>query len=149
MQLILILALVGLLPSSVGAATACLRVQTGREKIVVFPTSLGNELRLGFQNSLYGSQVEEQFRIAAHGIQILKFRYAEERLVEFYGHEAARRERGWWVVEGDGREIATLDLRLSPDSEIHISLGPEIIALSEMVEPGGRLRLSVSPCEKR
>lgn len=110
-------------------------------------TALGDEVRLHFRHSLYGSQVEEHFRVAKDGFQSVRLRYAERRLVEFYGHEAARREEGWWVVEGDRRELSLLRLRVSPESGVELSVGSGRIPLWELVEPSGLVHLGVASCE--
>ena len=136
-----------LLSAPVAAQPICLKVEAERNHVATVPTSEGKEMRLSFRHSVYGSQVEEQFRITQNGFQIIRLRYAESHLLEFYGHEYGRLEEGWWVVEGDRRKIVTLELRVSQDSHMHISFGPEIISLRELVEPGNLVRVGVTSCE--
>ena len=50
-------------------------------------------------------EVQEQFRITPTGFQTEKLRYAELRLAEFYGHDAAKFEQGWWTVNNSGSEL--------------------------------------------
>ncbi len=137
----------GLLSAPVAAQPICLKVEAERSHVATFPTSEGSDVRLSFRHSVYGSQVEEQFRVTQSGFQIVKLRYAEPRLIEFYGHEDGRLEEGWWIVEGDRREIVTLELRVSPDSLLRIYLGTETISLQELVRPGGLVRVGVTSCE--
>ncbi|MGH7408278.1 MAG: DUF1850 domain-containing protein [Candidatus Methylomirabilales bacterium] len=115
--------------------------------MATIPAAVGDEVHLHFRHSLYGSQVEEHFRVARDGFQSVRLRYAERRLVEFYGHEAARREEGWWVVEGDRRELSLLRLRVSPASGVELSVGSGRIPLWELVEPAGLVHLGVASCE--
>ncbi|MGH7770760.1 MAG: DUF1850 domain-containing protein [Candidatus Binatia bacterium] len=130
------------------AQPICLKVEAERSHVATVPTSEGKEMRLSFRHSVYGSQVEEQFRITQNGFQIMKLRYAEPRLLEFYGHEYGRLEEGWWVVEGARRKIVTLELRVSQDSLLRIYLNRKTLSLSEMVEPGGLVRLGVTSCKR-
>lgn len=130
-----------------GADPICLRVEREKGPAIAVQVSVGKEAHLSFRHSIYGSQVEEQFRITRDGLEIVRLRYSEARLVEFYGHEAARLEEGWWVVEGDHRVVPALYLRVSPDSFARISSGFETIGLSRLVEPGALVRLTVASCE--
>jgi hypothetical protein len=111
------------------------------------PVAAGEVVRLRFRHSLWGSLVEEDFRVAADGFELVRLRYAEARLAEYYGHEAARREGDWWVIEGDGRRLRTLTLRGSRESELELLLGSERIALWDRGEPGRAIRLSVTACD--
>lgn len=130
------------------AETVCVRAEVASEAVAILPTAVGKELRVAFGHSIYGSRVEERFRVIANGLKPVGSRYAEERLVEFYGHEAARREAGWWVVRGEQRDISTLHLRVSPESAMRLSLGARTILLTEIVDPGEVLRISVGPCPR-
>jgi hypothetical protein len=149
LKLIAALALTVTLHLPASAQTICLRAETARRMVATLPTAPGAELSLGFRHSIYGSQVEERFRVIRYGLQPLIFRYGEERLVEFYGHEAAWREAGWWVVQGEEREIPILHLRVSPESSMRLSLGSRSILLTEVVDPGELLHISVAPCNGR
>ncbi|MBI4737784.1 MAG: DUF1850 domain-containing protein [candidate division NC10 bacterium] len=110
------------------------------------PVAAGDEARLSFSHSIYGSLVEEHFRVTGEGLQLVRRRYAEHRLVEFYGHETAKREGEWWVVEGDGRALPALTLRVSPESAIEIVAGRERVPLWSRVEQGGSVRVAVTGC---
>ena len=132
--------LIAALPHPVAEAeTLCLTVD-GEERTATFAVGVGDKLALGFTHSIYGTQVEELFRIGARGFQPVRLRYAEQRLVEFYGHEAARLEDGWWVVDESGAELAALDLRTSHDASMRVVFRARQFSL------GGRARLSVSAC---
>ncbi|MBI4392163.1 MAG: DUF1850 domain-containing protein, partial [candidate division NC10 bacterium] len=136
--LLLVLVLAALAPLEAGAGI-CLRVEAGGGPGAAFPVAEGEEVRLAFRHSLYGSPVEETFRVTAEGFRLVRLRYGEERLVEFYGHEGARREGDWWVVETGGPTRGSLVLRASPESHVRVTLGPRRIALGEGVEPGRRV----------
>ena len=122
-----------------GAETLCLRVD-GEERTATFAVAVGDRVALAFTHSIYGSEVEERLRIGAGGFQPLELRYAEQRLVEFYGHESARRENGWWVVDSSGAELAALDLRASQDASMRVAFRDQQISFA------GHARLSVSAC---
>lgn len=149
MKLIAALALTVTLHLPASARTICLRAETGGRTVAVLPTALGAELSLGFRHSIYWSQVEERFQVIASGLKPLGSRYAEERLVEFYGHELTRREAEWWVVQARERDISTLHLRVSPESSMRLSLGYRTILLTEIVDPGELLHISVAQCNGR
>lgn len=149
MRLTFLLLAVSFVAAPAGAEGMCLRVETGGRPVATMPAAVGDEVRLTFRHSLYGSQVEEHFRLTRDALRVVRLRYAERRLAEFYGHEAARREEGWWVVEGDGRELPILRLRVSPASRIQLSVGPESIPLWRLVEPAGLVHLAVASCEGR
>ena len=110
------------------------------------PLAVHDEARLAFRHSIYGSQVEEHFRVAENGFELVRLRYAEERLVEFYGHESARSENGWWVVDGDRRRFSSLVVRGSPESRISLSVGRRSVSLSRLMEAGG-VRVAPATCE--
>lgn len=143
--LVLVLALAALVPLKAGAGI-CLRVEAGGGPVATFPVADGEEVRLAFRHSLYGSPVEEALRVTAEGFRPVRVRYGEERLVEFYGHERARREGDWWVVETGGPPPGALVLRVSPESHLRVTVGPRRIPLGEGREPGGRVRLAVAAC---
>ena len=142
---LLVLALAAL-PSPAADAQVCLRVEAGGGSAATIPMAVGEELRLAFRHSLYGSRVEEAFRLTREGFRLVRLRYGEERLVEFYGHETARREGDWWVVEVERPPRAMLVLRASPESRIGVTVGAKPIALWEGAEPGGLVRLAVTGC---
>jgi hypothetical protein len=125
-----------------GAQTVCLTVET-EERKAVFEVAVGESLSLAFTHSIYDSRVEEQFRVGARGFHPVRVRYAEQRLVEFYGHESARRDGGWWVVDGTGAELAALELRASEDAFMLVLIGDRQISF------GAHGRLSVSACPQQ
>jgi hypothetical protein len=134
--------------ASGGPATAqrvCLTLDT-EQQTVTYPIIVGDALHLSFQHSIYGSEVEEQFQIAPGGFRANKLRYAELRLVDFYGHESATNEDGWWVVRNPGREFLTLDLRASHEASLRITFLDQTISLQNDTALDGRLRLSVNAC---
>ncbi|MGH7834646.1 MAG: DUF1850 domain-containing protein [Candidatus Binatia bacterium] len=137
-----------LLAPSAEAQPICLSLQAGKT-VTFLPVSVGSNLRLSFLHSIYGSTVEEQFRVTPKGFQTSKLRYADSRLVEFYGHESARREDGWWVVDRAYRDVPILDLRVSPASSIRIALNGRSILLDERLESAGHLRLALIQCKEK
>jgi hypothetical protein len=138
-----------LLVLALGSATAaqrvCLTLDMEQQR-VIYPLLVGDALHISFRHSIYGSEVEEQFQVAPGGFRANKLRYAELRLVEFYGHESATKQEGWWIVYNPGRELPTLDLRPSVKSPIRITFLDQTISLRSdgAVEAG--VRLSVSAC---
>lgn len=126
----------------------CLKMEGELKQVSTLFVRIGEETHLRFRHSIYGSEVEEQFRIARGGLQLFRLRYAEARLAEFYGHDNARFEQGWWVVKRDYPMIPTLHLRVSPESSLSLSLGSARIPLSELAIPDGLVRVRVIPCEK-
>jgi len=116
------------------------------QQVVTYPIGIGDNLHLSFRHSIYGSQVEEQFQVAPGGFRANKLRYAELRLVEFYGYESATNEDGWWVVHNPGREFPSLDLRVSREASIRITFLDQTISLQNDTAIDGRARLSVSAC---
>jgi hypothetical protein len=144
-------AALGLLALSLGSAAAaqrvCLTLDTEQQR-ATYPIVVGDALHLTFRHSIYGSQVEEQFQVAPGGFRANKLRYAELRLVEFYGHESATNEDGWWIVHNPGREFPTLDLRVSREAPIRITFTDQKISFGNDTMIDGRVRLSVSACPR-
>jgi len=137
-----------LLEASVWSPGTCLKIEAQSGRSVTLPASLGSDFSLSFRHSLYGSSVEEHFRITTKGLQIFKLRYSERRLIEFYGHESGRFDNGWWVVEGNRGEVQTLALWVSPESLAKIHFRSGTIALSDIAEPTSLVRVRVTSCEK-
>jgi hypothetical protein len=133
--------------SPVGAKTVCLTTHADQQA-VTYPIAVGSNLYLSFRHSIYGSDVEEQFQVTPGGFRAIKLRYAEPRLVEFYGHESATNENGWWVVHNPGREFASLDLRVSREASIRITFLDQNISLPNDIAIDGRVRLSVHACPR-
>jgi hypothetical protein len=133
------------LGSSAAAQSVCLTLDTEQQR-ATYPIVVGDALYLSFRHSIYGSEVEEQFQVAPGGFRANKLRYAELRLVEFYGHESATNEDGWWVVDNPGREFPSLDLRVSREASIRITFTDQMISFGNDTAIDGRLRLSVNAC---
>jgi hypothetical protein len=131
--------------SAAAAQNVCLTLDTEQQR-TTHPVLVGDALNLNFRHSIYGSQVEEQFQVARTGFRANKLRYAELRLVEFYGHESATNEDGWWVVHNPGREFPGLDLRVSREASIRVTFSDQTISLQNDTALDGRLRLSVNAC---
>jgi hypothetical protein len=131
---------------SAGAETVCLTLDGGENKRT-FEVAVGDKLSLSFTHSIFGSQVEEHFRIGATAFQLSELRYAEPRLVEFYGHESARREAGGWVVRPKPILLPSLNLNLSNDASMSLFFDQPIIPLKLVIQPGSTLRLSVASCK--
>jgi hypothetical protein len=139
--------LFGSLPATAaGAEPVCLNVQkTGA--IARYPVSIGDKFNITFRHSIYGSQVEEQFRVTSHGFQLTELRYAEPRLFEFYGHEWAANEDGRWVVRKLGNVLVSLDLHVNPGASIAVVIG-EKPAVERNTLSDGRARLTLSTCPR-
>jgi len=118
------------------------------QQVVTYPIAIGDNLHLSFRHSIYGSQVEEQFQVVPGGFRANKLRYAELRLVEFYGHESATNEGGWWIVHNPGREFPSLDLRVSREASIRITFLDQTFSLQNDTAIDGHTRLSVSTCAR-
>jgi hypothetical protein len=131
--------------SAAAAQKVCLTLDTEQQR-ATYPIVVGDALHLSFRHSIYGSEVEEQFQVAPGGFRANKLRYAELRLVEFYGHESATNEDGWWIVQNPGREFSTIELRASRESSLRITFLDQTISLQSDTALDGRLRLSVSAC---
>ena len=129
------------------AQPVCLNLQTARTT-APHSIAIGERLSLVFPHSIYGSRVEEQFSVTPKGFQLLEVRYAEPRLVEFYGHESAANEDGGWVVRKRGPQLEILDLRVSPDSWIDVIFGTEKLTVKHDSLSDGRARLTLSACPR-
>ncbi|HWO42758.1 MAG TPA: hypothetical protein VNO43_13240, partial [Candidatus Eisenbacteria bacterium] len=89
--------LCSLLVATAGGASICLELSSGSHR-TAYRLHPDDRLRLSFHHSLYGSLVEEHFRVSPDGFQLFEARYAELRLAEFYGHELATFDNGSWIV---------------------------------------------------
>jgi hypothetical protein len=139
--------LIALLSSAANAQTLCVTLQAG-DKTATYAVSSGDKLSIAFSHSIYGSRVEEQFRIGATGFKSTQVRYSELRLAEFYGHESAKNENGWWVADNPGRHFPSLDLRVSQQSFMRIAVGDRVISLGDKNTFGDHARVSVSACPR-
>ena len=129
-----------------GAETVCLTLDGGENKRI-FEVAVGDKLSLMFTHSIFGSQVEEHFRIGATAFQLTELRYTEPRLVEFYGHESARREAGGWVVRPKPILLPSLNLNLSADASMSLHFDRHADSKQLVIQPGSALRLTVATCE--
>jgi hypothetical protein len=136
-----------LLVTTAGAQPVCLNLQTLRTT-AHHSIAVGERLSLVFPHSIYGSRVEEQFSVTPKGFQLLELRYAEPRLVEFYGHESAANEDGAWVVRQRAPVLTVLDLLVSPDSRAEVIFGTEKLMVKHDSVSDGRARLTVSACPR-
>jgi hypothetical protein len=127
------------------AYPACLTLHSGAG-VVRFPSGVGNRLNLSFYHSIYGSRVDEQLLVGPNGFRITRLRYSELRLAEFYGHEFARFEEGWWVVEPLSAEVPVLNFTVSQDSSIRITFRNQTVSLHHDAAHGGAFRLIPSAC---
>jgi hypothetical protein len=130
-----------------GTEPVCLSVQT-TGPATHHPVAVGDKIHVIFPHSIYGSLVEEQFRVMSQGFQLVELRYAEPRLVEYYGHECAAKEDGRWVLRKLGPVLATLDLHVSPDSRIAVTFGAEKLTVTHNPLSDGRARLALSACPR-
>jgi len=137
---------VSVLATPLPASALCLRLEGEPGQVGWRAVAAGDEVHLRFRHSLWGSLVEEEFRVAADGFELVRLRYAEARLAEFYGHEAARREGGGWVVEPAPRLVPSLVLRVSRESGMQLVVGVRPVPLASLVESGGVIRLTVNGC---
>lgn len=131
-----------------GNRELCLQLD-GAVPALAVPVADGDEAQISFRHSVYGSSVREVFRLLDAGLQLARVSYAELRLAEFYGHETARRDGSWWVVPAQGPILPTVILRVTSGSEMAVAVGRRTVRLSDAVEPGGRVRLTVRPCRRR
>jgi hypothetical protein len=133
------------LVTGVGVESICLNVRMAGTT-AHYPIGMGDKLYIVFSHSIYGSQVEEHFRATSEGFQLFELRYAEPRLVEFYGHDWAVNKDGWWVVRKRGSLLTILDLHVSPDSWIAVLFGTEKLTIKHDSVSDGRARLALSAC---
>lgn len=134
-----------LLPLRARAASLCIAVEKNGSFWRQIRTSPGSEVRLLFQHSIYGSRVEEIFRLRPNGFQLSELRYAEHRLVDFYGHERARFENSMWVVKPQPALVPSLNLQTS--SGAWLAFDHETTPSRLTVPTDGPLRLTVSACK--
>jgi hypothetical protein len=128
------------------AAPLCLVARGARSEVAV-PAREGEELRVSFRHSIYGARVEEIFRVSPGGFAAERVRYAEPRLVEFYGHERAREESGWWVVAPRAVTLPEIALRWSGEAAVEVILGAKRLAPPPGFSRGGEaMTLSVRGC---
>jgi hypothetical protein len=146
-QLFLFLAaLMAMMPAGTSEALPCLSVEKNGLPWRSIPTVRGSKARLSFHHSIYGSRVEEVFRLGADAFHLTELRYAERRLVEFYGYEGADYESGSWVVRPRPAAVPSLSLRTSSVASFSLVLdhGPKSVELA--IAPDSALKLTIAAC---
>jgi hypothetical protein len=138
-----------LLAGPASAVELCVQLVRDEQVYRSIPAGPGNELRLRFRHSIYGSEVEETFHIQSDGFQLAQLRYGEARLAEFYGHEDAKQDRGVWVVRPRPQLFRALDLRVSADGAMSLIVGAPSHRLNLFVQPGAAVRVMIATCKTR
>ncbi len=141
------MALATWLSGSAGATSLCVQVEKNGFFWRSIPAVSGSEARLNFHHSTYGSRVEEIFRVRADGFYLTKLRYAERRLVEFYGYEDAVSEDGMWIVRPRPAVIPSLILRTSSDASLSLFLDYEKPSIQLDMPTDSALRLTIAHCK--
>jgi hypothetical protein len=140
-------ALMAVIPAGATATPLCVQVEKNGVLWHSIPARPGSEARLSFQHSIYGSRVEEVFRLAADGFYLTEIRYAERRLLEFYGHEAAESESGAWVVRPRAAAISSLALRTSFAARMSVVLEQEQQSIRFWMPADGVLHMTIASCK--
>src|SRR4030095_7942625 len=109
--------------------------------------ALGGEFLLSFQHSVYGSRVEEAFRLRSDGFQLIELRYSERRLVEFYGHESADYRNAMWVVKPKPALISSLHLSASSDASLSLSFTGHGAPAQLSIPGDSTFRLAPAACK--
>lgn len=143
--LIVCVVLVTLLPAGVRATSLCVQVENNGFLWRSIPAILDSEVRLNFHHSIYGSRVEEVFRLRSGVFDLTELRYAEQRLVEFYGYEDADYANGMWVVRPRLALIRSLNLRTSSAVSLLFEHHTQRIQLT--LPTDSALRLTVAACK--
>ena len=112
------------------------------------PAFIGSEIRLRFAHSIYGSRVEEVFRLGPEAFHVTALRYAEPRLVEFYGHDRAVYENGAWVVRPRSAPIASLGLRTSSAAAMSLLVEQEQRFINLAIPANSVLHLTIASCKE-
>ena len=134
-----------LLPAGVSATSLCVHVEKDGFLWRSLPAILGSEARLNFFHSIYGSGVEEVFRLHPDGFHLIELRYAERRLVEFYGYEEADYKNGMWVVKPRPAAISSLSLRTR--SQVSVLFDQQTTPIPLTMPADSALRLTVGACK--
>ena len=130
-------------------ASLCLEIKDIEARSKLLPVAAGNQLRLQFKHSIYGSAVDEILVVRAHGFELTELRYGEARLVEFYGHAQARRENDAWVVRPEQVIFPVLNLRVSDAAEMKLSVHTPAKLVTLHLPAGSALRVGVFSCKQR
>lgn len=138
-----------LLPAISNAQLPCVQLMSASGTARSVPVRLGGTLRLSFRHSIYSSQVEEVFVLRRDGFELIQLRYAEARLVEFYGYENAHQENGVWVVTPATTLLSSLNLTLSGDAAMSLHFDQRADAEQLVIHPGSAYRLTATSCKGR
>ena len=139
--------LVWLFPAGSGAQSLCVQLKTDTAVQRSVPVRLGSTLRLSFRHSIYGSQVEELFALRRDGFELIHLRFAEARLVDFYGYENAEHENGLWVVTPAPALLPSLNLILSADASMSLHFDRYANSKQLVIQPNSSLRVTVTSCK--
>jgi hypothetical protein len=139
--------LMATVPAGATTAWLCLQVEKNGLPWGSIPVRPGGEARLSFQHSIYGSRVEEVFRLGPDTFHLTALRYAETRLVEFYGYDGAVYESGAWVVRRRAAAISSLRLRASSAAPMSMILEQEQGSFQLAMAADSVLHLTIASCK--
>jgi hypothetical protein len=137
-----------LLPAGIQGESRCVHVKKNGSVWRTMPAFIGSEIRLRFAHSIYGSRVEEIFHLGADAFHLVELRYAEPRLVEFYGHERAVYEKGAWVVRPPSAPISSLGLRTSSAEPMSLVFEQEQRSIELATPANSALHLTIASCKE-
>ena len=137
-----------LLPAGIHGESRCVHVKKDGSEWRTVPAFIGSEIRLRFAHSIYGSRVEEVFRLGPEAFHVTALRYAEPRLVEFYGHDRAVYENGAWVVRPRSAPIASLGLRTSSAAAMSLLVEQEQRSINLAIPANSVLHLTIASCKE-
>lgn len=137
-----------LLPAGIHGESRCVHVKKDGSVWRTMPAFIGSEIRLRFAHSIYGSRVEEVFRLGPEAFHVTALRYAEPRLVEFYGHDRAVYENGAWVVRPRSAPIASLGLRTSSAAAMSLLVEQEQRFINLAIPANSVLHLTIASCKE-
>jgi hypothetical protein len=140
-------ALMATVPAGATTASLCVQVEKDGLPWRSIPARPGGEARLSFQHSIYGSRVEEVFRLAPDAFHLTALRYAEPRLVEFYGYDGAVYENGAWVVRPRSSKTSSLGLRTSSAAPMLLAVEQEQRFIHLAMPADSVLRLTIASCK--
>ena len=136
-----------LLPARADGSLLCVQAEKNGTVWRRIEAAPGSEVRLSFQHSLYGSRVEEFFNLRPEGFQLTELRYAEPRLVEFYGHESAKYDNGVWIVRPQPALFPSLTLHASFDASISLFFDHQTKLVQLAVPTDSAVRLTIADCK--
>lgn len=113
--------------------TARIAVSDGRRTLAL-PAEVGDPVTLAFRHSIYGASVKEEFVVAEAGLRLVRLRYGEARVAEFYGHEDAQAEGDAWTVDGGGVLRPAIVVRASRTSEMRLRTRSTTVDLVDWID---------------